>query len=265
MAESVVRSSTTSVTSAEKRPGSKRNTKARLGRVLAGIGRSALDRLFCELARVGEMSEVERRLGELGFRLIAGTDEVGRGCLAGPVVAAAVVLDEPTLFGVNDSKLLAPADRQTLCRLILRRARAVAIGVSEPRTIDRINILQASKQAMREAVCQLSCRPDVLILDAVLLEDLELPQLALIEGDRRSISIAAASIVAKVYRDLLMESYHALYPRYDFINNRGYGTAQHWKALRESGPSPIHRQSFEGVSEPIGLFARDQGNGGSAR
>lgn len=211
------------------------------------------------------MSEVERRLGDFGFRLIAGTDEVGRGCLAGPVVAAAVVVDQATLFGVNDSKLLSHIDRESLCELIVRKARAVAVGVMEPAVIDRINILQASKAAMRVAVDNLDCRPDVLLLDAVLLENLELPQLPLIGGDRRSVSIAAASIVAKVYRDLLMESYHALYPQYDFLKNRGYGTEEHWKALREHGPSPIHRHSFEGVTEPLLLFARKQGNGGSER
>jgi ribonuclease HII len=222
--------------------------------------------LFAELARVAELSAVERRLRDFGFRCIAGTDEVGRGCLAGPVVAAAVVLDgEPTLFGVNDSKLVDPDDRVSVCRLILRRARAVSIGVVEASTIDRINILRASKLAMLDAVDDLSCRPDVLLLDAVLIENLEMPQIPLIGGDRRSISIAAASIVAKVYRDLLMESYHERYPVYDFKHNRGYATEAHQAALKMYGPSPIHRKSFVGVEEPKLLFGISEEDGGSTR
>jgi ribonuclease HII len=224
------------------------------------------DSLFAELARVAEMSVIERRLREFGFRCIAGTDEVGRGCLAGPVVAACVVLDsDPTLFGVNDSKQVDPDDRVSICRLILQRARAVSVGVMEPCTIDRINILQASKMAMHDAVENLGLRPDVLLLDAVLLESLEMPQIPLIEGDRRSVSIAAASIVAKVYRDLLMESYHACYPVYDFKHNRGYATEGHQAALKTYGPSPIHRKSFEGVEEPRLLFGLCEEDGGSTR
>ena len=204
------------------------------------------------------MSAVERRLRDFGFRAIAGTDEVGRGCLAGPVVAACVVLDsEPTLFGVNDSKQVDAEDRLAVCRFILRRARAVAIGVVEPQTIDRINILRASKLAMADAVGNLGIRPDVLLLDAVLLEQLEMPQIPLIKGDARSVSIAAASIVAKVYRDLLMESYHDLYPVYGFNHHRGYATEAHQAALKLYGPSPIHRKSFEGVEEPRLLFGQD--------
>jgi len=201
------------------------------------------------------MSAIERRLRDFGFRSIAGTDEVGRGCLAGPVVAACVILDhEPTLLRVNDSKQVAHDDRVALCRIILHRARAVAVGVVESQTIDRINILRASKLAMAQAVENLPVRPDVLLLDAVLLEHLDMPQVPLIEGDRRSISIAAASIVAKVYRDLLMESYHERYPVYDFAHNRGYATEGHQAALKTYGPSPIHRRSFEGVDEPMMLF-----------
>jgi ribonuclease HII len=211
--------------------------------------------VFAELARVAELSAVERRLRDFGFRAIAGTDEVGRGCLAGPVVAACVILDlEPTLFGVNDSKLIAHDNRLDICRVILQRARAVAVGVVEPQTIDRINILRASKLAMAHAVEDLPVRPDVLLLDAVLLETIDMPQVPLIAGDRRSISIGAASIVAKVYRDLLMESYHERYPVYDFAHNRGYATEGHQAALKTYGPSPIHRRSFEGVDVPMLLF-----------
>jgi ribonuclease HII len=212
------------------------------------------------------MSAVERQLREFGFRCIAGTDEVGRGCLAGPVVAACVVLDdEYSLFGVNDSKMIATDDRVGLCRAILARARAVTIGVMEPETIDRVNILQASKLAMAEAVHDLRLRPDILLLDAVTLEMVDMPQVPLIEGDKRSISIAAASIVAKVYRDLLMESYHELYPVYDFKHNRGYATESHQAALKMYGPTPIHRRSFDGVDEPMLLFGSSEENGGSAR
>ena len=213
------------------------------------------------------MSAVERRLRDSGFRCIAGTDEVGRGCLAGPVVAACVILDpEPTVFGVNDSKLILEADeRVSVCRLILSRARAVSIGVVEPETIDRINILRASKLAMLQAIDDLSVRPDVLLLDAVILETLEMPQIPLIKGDRRSVSIGAASIVAKVYRDLLMESYHERYPVYDFKHNRGYATEGHQAALKMYGPSPIHRKSFEGVEEPRLLFGTSEEDGGSTR
>lgn len=211
------------------------------------------------------MSAIERRLRDFGFRCIAGTDEVGRGCLAGPVVAACVVLEnDPTLFGVDDSKRLTPEQRLSACRLIMTKARAVAVGVVEPQTIDRINILQASKLAMAEAVEALAVRPDVLLLDAVTLEQLEMPQVPLINGDRRSISIAAASIVAKVYRDQLMESYHEQYPVYDFRHNRGYATESHQAALKTYGPSPIHRTTFEGVQEPMLLFGHEQ-DGGSTR
>lgn len=212
------------------------------------------------------MSAIERRLRDSGFRAIAGTDEVGRGCLAGPVVAAAVILDgESTVFRVNDSKLVAADDRVALCQRILECARAVAVGVIEPCEIDRINILRASKLAMAVAVDDLPVRPDVLLLDAVTVESLDLPQVPLIEGDKRSVSIAAASIVAKVYRDLLMESYHDRYPVYDFRHNRGYATEEHRAAVKLYGPSPIHRRSFEGVAEPMLLFGRDEENGGPKR
>jgi ribonuclease HII len=212
------------------------------------------------------MSAVERRLRDFGFRCIAGTDEVGRGCLAGPVVAATVILEsEPTLLGVNDSKLVDADDRVSVCRMILRSARAVSIGVVEASTIDRINILRASKLAMLHAVEDLPVRPDVLLLDAVTIESLEMPQIPLIGGDRRSVSIAAASIVAKVYRDQLMESYHERYPVYDFKHNRGYATEGHQAALKTYGPSPIHRMSFEGVEEPKLLFGNSEEDGGSTR
>jgi ribonuclease HII len=258
MAASVEQSSITSGISAEKPLASKKSAKAKK--------RTIYDKLFAELARIAEMSVIERRLRDFGFRAIAGTDEVGRGCLAGPVVAACVILDlEPTLLGVNDSKMLDGIDRLSVCRHIIARARAVSIGVMEPETIDRINILRASKLAMADAVDQMPVRPDILLLDAVTLEWLEMPQIPLIEGDKRSVSIAAASVVAKVYRDLLMESYHDRYPVYDFRHNRGYATEGHQAALKVHGPSPIHRKSFEGVEESMLLFGRDGDDGDQAR
>jgi ribonuclease HII len=260
MAGSVVQSSITSGISGAKPRVSKKSVKAK-------VPEKVLESLFAELARVAEMSAIERRLRDFGFRAIAGTDEVGRGCLAGPVVAACVILDlEPTLFGVKDSKMILECDnRVTVCRRILRSARAVAVGIVEPQAIDRINILRASKLAMLEAVENLLLRPDVLLLDAVTIEALEMPQIPLIEGDKRSVSIGAASIVAKVYRDLLMESYHELYPVYDFKHNRGYATEGHQAALKQHGPCPIHRTSFEGVEEPMLLFGSNEKDGDSAR
>ena len=180
-------------------------------------------------------------------------------------MAAAVILQCDPMPGVNDSKQLSGAERGTLSRLILSKACAVAIGVVESHVIDRINILNASKLAMRYAIDDLEVRPDVLVLDAVEIESLEMPQVPLIGGDRRSVSVAAASIVAKYYRDLLMESYHQIYPQYDFVNNRGYGTDDHRRALQQHGPCPIHRRSFEGVSEPWLLFEQTQTDGIAAR
>lgn len=262
MAGSVAQSSTTSGISAAKPRASKKSARSSK----RTPDERLYDSLFAELARVAELSVIERRLRDSGFRCIAGTDEVGRGCLAGPVVAAVVVLPaDPTLFGVNDSKLIDHADRLSVCRLVLQRARAVSVGVVEPCTIDRINILRASKLAMRQALEDLPLRPDILLLDAVIIEELEMPQVPLIGGDRRSVSIAAASVVAKVYRDLLMESYHARYPVYDFKHNRGYATEGHQAALKMYGPSPIHRKSFEGVEEPRLLFGNSEGHGGSTR
>jgi ribonuclease HII len=201
------------------------------------------------------MGALERDLRADGFTAIAGTDEVGRGCLAGPVVAAAVVLGhEAVLPRLDDSKRLSAPDLHALCSRVLATARAVAVGVVDAETIDRINILEASKLAMRHAVESLSVRPDALLIDAVYLETLIVPQLSIVKGDARSVTIAAASVVAKVYRDSLMESYHELYPLYDFVNNVGYGTAKHCKALEEYGPSPIHRRGFRGVIDQRPLF-----------
>ena len=210
--------------------------------------------LIEELARLAEMGELERELRRFGFRAMAGTDEVGRGCLAGPVVAAAVILEpDCPLFGLDDSKALDPGWRARILPSIISRSRALTIAVIEPAVIDRINILEASKLAMLRSVTSLGVRPEVVITDAVCLERLDVPQLAVLKGDRRVCAVAAASIVAKVYRDSLMDSYHELYPDYDFASNKGYATDAHRQALSEVGPSPIHRRTFGSVKS-AGLF-----------
>jgi ribonuclease HII len=185
----------------------------------------------------------------LGFRLIAGVDEVGRGALAGPVVAAAVILDpsRPVPEGLDDSKKLTALQRERIANEILHTAVAYAVGQVEPEDIDRINILQASRLAMTEALKQLAPQADYLLIDAVQLRELEVPQKAIIHGDSISASIAAASVLAKIYRDALMRSFHEVYPLYNFARHVGYCTREHLAALREHGPCAIHRHSFHPV------------------
>lgn len=198
---------------------------------------SAVDLLFFE-------KEAYRR----GFQLISGIDEVGRGPLAGPVVAAAVVLPRnPELPGVRDSKQLTAAQREVCTRTIYSCACGVGIGCVEPEEIDRINILKATFKAMIQAVENLPHPPDLLLIDGPYQLPLAIQQKGIPRGDQRSLSISAASIVAKVHRDRLMSEYHALYPAYAFDRNKGYGTAQHLQALRSHGPCPVHRLSFRGV------------------
>jgi ribonuclease HII len=183
-----------------------------------------------------------------GRRFVAGIDEVGRGSLAGPVFAAAVILDrDGPVAGVDDSKLLTPARRAVLAREVLAQAVAVGIGSAGADEVDRINIRNATLRAMRRAVEALPERADHLLLDAAILDGVDATQVSLIKGDRRSFSIAAASIVAKVLRDGVMEHYAASYPVFGFESNRGYGTADHLQALARFGPCPIHRRSFRGV------------------
>lgn len=191
--------------------------------------------------------EDEARAG--GFRLIAGVDEVGRGALAGPVVAAAVILDpeRPLPDGLDDSKKLTASKRERIAEEILQTALAFAVGQVESEEIDRINILQASRLAMIEALKQLDPCADYLLIDAVQLKETELPQKAIIHGDAISASIAAASVVAKTYRDALMRAFHEVYPQYNFTRHVGYSTREHLDALREHGPCRIHRRSFHGV------------------
>jgi ribonuclease HII len=194
---------------------------------------------------------VENALGRLGLAHVAGVDEVGRGCLAGPVVAAAVVLDPARhIAGLRDSKLVPPAGRERLYDTITRRAMAWAVAAVEPAEIDRINIHRASLAAMRAAVMTLSRLPDVVIVDAFRIPDLPLPQRGIVKGDRRCAAIAAASIVAKVHRDRLMDALHAADPRFGFDRHKGYATADHLEAVARFGYSTAHRRSFR----PPSLF-----------
>lgn len=187
---------------------------------------------------------VDKKFWEV-FELVAGCDEAGRGPLAGPVVAAAVIL--PKFFfhpEIDDSKKLTPQKREKLFYLIQRSAVSFAFGIVPPEIIDEINILQATKLAMREAINGLRPQPEVVLIDALELEGLEIAQYSIIRGDRLSISIAAASILAKVKRDMIMLEYHRQYPWYGFDKNKGYPTSYHRQCLRKYGPSPIHRKSF---------------------
>lgn len=184
-----------------------------------------------------------------GFRLIAGVDEVGRGCLAGAVVAAACILDlsKPLPAGLNDSKKISEKRRDAIAAELKESVVAFAIGEVQADEIDRINILQATKKAMRRAIENLSPNADFLLIDAVQLREINLPQKAIIKGDAISASIAAASILAKTYRDDLMREMCKIYPQYGFSKHVGYGTKAHFDALREHGACPIHRKSFKGV------------------
>ena len=188
---------------------------------------------------------LERRWWREGRHWVAGIDEVGRGAWAGPVVAAAVILpDRHRIKGLRDSKVLARSRREALYEQILDRADAVGVGCIEVEVIDRINILQATKLAMREALGHLATRPDHLVIDALSLPQVDLPQRPIIDGDAISASIAAASIVAKVTRDRICAEFDARYPAYGFARNKGYGTRRHVEALMREGPCEWHRRSF---------------------
>ena len=187
----------------------------------------------------------ERKALENGFSYIAGIDEAGRGPLAGPVVAAAVILQPGYENGeIKDSKQLSPQKRERLYGIIREEALSVGIGVVEAAVIDAVNILRATLLAMEEAVSELSVSPDYLLIDGRNPLSLAIPQEAIIKGDTRSISIASASIVAKVSRDKIMEIYHRQFPQYNFVRNKGYGTEEHRRAISEHGPCKIHRRSF---------------------
>ena len=198
-----------------------------------------------ELARLEEILTYERGLWEAGYDLIAGIDEVGRGPLAGPVVAAAVILPkECKIEGVNDSKKLSAKKREELYDIILEKAVSYGIGVVSNERIDEINILQATYEAMREALSQLKPKADYILADAVTIPMVSTPQRGIIKGDAKSMSIGAASIVAKVYRDRMMEAYEEVYPGYGFASNKGYGAAEHLEGIKKQGITPIHRRTF---------------------
>ena len=198
-----------------------------------------------ERERTEQMKIYEHKYEDLGW--ICGIDEVGRGPLAGPVVAGAVILPRDSkILHLNDSKQLTAKKRDELYDVIMREAVTVGIGYASPARIDEINILQATYEAMREAISKLSVKPDVLLNDAVKIPQVDIRQVPIIKGDAKSVSIAAASIVAKVTRDRLMEEYDKVLPGYGFASNKGYGSEEHIAALKEIGPSPIHRQSFIG-------------------
>ena len=178
---------------------------------------------------------------------VAGVDEVGRGPLAGPVVAAAVILpSDHEILRINDSKKLSEKRREEMDRIIRQEALAIGIGIVSEARIDEINILQATYEAMRQALAQLDPQPGVVLVDAVTIPDVSVPQIPIVKGDAKSASIGAASIIAKVFRDRLMLQYHEQYPQYSFDSNKGYGTKAHIEALKEYGPSPVHRRSFIG-------------------
>lgn len=183
--------------------------------------------------------------GSDSFLLICGIDEAGRGPLAGPVAAGACILPvNHDIPGINDSKKLSAAKREALYEVITREAVAWNVALASPERIDEINILQATYEAMREAVRGLSVSPDVLVNDAVTIPEIEFPQVPVIKGDAKCLSVAAASILAKVTRDRIMEEADRLYPEYGFAQHKGYGTKAHIKAIREFGPCPIHRRTF---------------------
>lgn len=179
------------------------------------------------------------------YEYICGIDEVGRGPLAGPVVAGAVILPRDCrILYINDSKQLSEKKREELYDIIMSTAVACAVGYATPERIDEINILQATYEAMREAVGKLTSRPDILLNDAVKIPGINIPQVPIIKGDAKSITIGAASIIAKVTRDRLMREYDKVFPQFDFAGNKGYGSASHIEALQKYGPTPIHRRSF---------------------
>ena len=207
--------------------------------------------LFADLKTDRDMWVFERRLAKDGYVRIAGTDEAGRGPLAGPVVAAAVILPAKRGMkrwdGLTDSKLLTEAERDRFFDLIQRHALGVGVGIVEPEVIDSINILQASLLAMRQAVESLDPPPDFVLVDGNQSMHWPKPHMCVVKGDRRSLSVAAASVIAKVRRDRIMADLHRAYPDYNFLGNKGYGTLEHRRALAAVGPCPAHRKTFNHV------------------
>lgn len=205
--------------------------------------RKRMEDMEKEFARTEALKAYEKEYEAYGY--ICGIDEVGRGPLAGPVVAGAVILPKDTdILYINDSKKLSEKKREELYEVIMKKAVATGIGYASPERIDEINILQATYEAMREAIQNLAVVPDILLNDAVTIPKVSIPQVPIIKGDAKSISIGAASIIAKVTRDRLMVEYDKLMPEYGFASNKGYGSKAHIEALKANGPSPIHRKSF---------------------
>lgn len=202
-----------------------------------------LEALEKEKARTELLWKYEREYGSYSY--ICGIDEVGRGPLAGPVVAGAVILPKDCdILYINDSKKLSEKKREELYDIIMEKAVAVGLGYATPERIDDINILQATYEAMRDAIKNMGIMPDILLNDAVTIPRVDCKQVPIIKGDAKSISIGAASIIAKVTRDRLMVDYDLIYPEYGFASNKGYGASAHIEALKKYGPTPIHRRSF---------------------
>ena len=202
-----------------------------------------IEALEKEKARTDALWKYERE--DASYTYICGIDEVGRGPLAGPVVAGAVILPKDCdILYINDSKKLSEKKREELYDIIMEKALAVGLGYATPERIDEINILQATYEAMRDAISKLSVSPDILLNDAVTIPGVDCRQVPIIKGDAKSISIGAASIIAKVTRDRLMVDYDTIYPEYGFASNKGYGASAHIEALKKYGPTPIHRKSF---------------------
>ena len=210
---------------------------------LVESARKRLVALERERARIEQLRVYEEQYGECEY--ICGIDEVGRGPLAGPVVAGAVILPKGCrILYINDSKQLSEKKREELYQVIQEQALACAVGYATPERIDEINILQATYEAMRDAINKLAPQPDILLNDAVTIPGVNIRQVPIIKGDAKSITIGAASIIAKVTRDRLMTEYDKVFPEYDFAGNKGYGSAAHIEALKKFGPTPIHRRSF---------------------
>lgn len=212
-------------------------------RKLVQQARNRMEALERERQRIWNLKEYERKYESAGR--VCGIDEAGRGPLAGPVVAGAVILPKDcSILYINDSKKLSEKKREELYEVIMNEALAAGIGMVSPQRIDEINILQATYEAMREAIQKLSLTPDILLNDAVTIPQISIPQVPIIKGDAKSISIGAASIIAKVTRDRLMAEYDKIMPEYGFAKNKGYGTKEHMAAIQLHGPSPIHRRTF---------------------
>ena len=212
---------------------------------LVNKAKKAMEALDKEILRTEGLKKYEYEYAEYGY--VCGIDEVGRGPFAGPVVACAVILPaNSNILYLNDSKKLSEKKREELYDVIMKEAVAVGIGMRDAARIDEINILQATYEAMREAIANLKVKPDVLLNDAVTIPGVDIKQVPIIKGDAKSVSIAAASIVAKVTRDRMMVEYDKEYPGFDLASNKGYGTQKHIDALKIQGPTPIHRRSFIG-------------------